>query len=71
MNDGFLGLVDGSRRIEDGLPIAEPFYLQTPEVTQPDDSLLDAWLASLTPDQFERILDSLARQPLAKVATAG
>ena len=71
MNDGFLGLVNGSRRIEDGLPIATPLYHQIPDVTQPDDSLLDAWLASLTPDQFERIFDSLARQPLARVATAG
>lgn len=71
MNDGFSGLVDGARRIEDGLPIAAPFALQSPDLTQPDDSLLDNWLASLTPDQFERILDSLARPRLASVATAG
>ena len=71
MNDGFLGLVDGSRHVVDGLPIASPLYLQAPDIAQPDDSLLDAWLASLTPDQFERILDSLARPTLAKVATAG
>ena len=71
MNDGFLGLVNGARRIEDGLPIAAPFVLQSPDLTQPDDSLLDNWLASLTPDQFERILDSLARLRLASVATAG
>ena len=71
MNDGFFGPVDGSRRIADGLPIAVPLYLQTPAIAQPDDGLLDAWLASLTPGQFERILDSLARQPLASSATAG
>ena len=71
MNDRFLGLVDGSRLVEDGLPLATPLYLQTPDVAQPDDGLLDAWLASLTPGQFERFLDSLARQPLASAATAG
>lgn len=71
MNGGFLGLVDGTRRIEDGLPIVAPFVLQSPDVTQPDDSLLDNWLASLTPDQFDRILDSLARPHMASVATAG
>jgi len=70
MNDGFLGLVDGSRHVEDGLPAASPLYLQSLDITQPDDSLLDAWLSSLTPDQFERILDSLARPPLASAATA-
>ncbi len=71
MTDGFLGLVDGTRRIEDGLPLATPFVLQAPDITQTDDSLLDGWLASLTPNQFERILNSLAQQQAAWVATAG
>ena len=71
MNDGFLGLVDGSRHIEDGLPLASPLYFQTPDLPQPDDSLLDSWLASLTPTQFERILDSLASPTKASAARAG
>jgi hypothetical protein len=61
MTDTFLGLVDGARRIEDGLPLVEPFFLLRPDLPQPDDVLLDDWLVSLTPDRFGHILDSLAR----------
>ncbi len=69
MIDGFLGLVDGAHGSEGGLP-RTPFFLEPPDVTQPDDVLLDGWLASLTPDQFAHVLDSLARPRMATSASA-
>lgn len=71
MNDGFVGLVDGARRVEDGLPLPTPVLLQSLDATQPDDTLLDSWLASLTPNQFEHILNALARPPMTRMASAG
>jgi len=71
MNDAFLGLVDGPRHIEDGLPPVEPFFLQPPDASQQDDAMLDDWLASLMPDRFGDILDSLSRLSLTSVASAG
>ena len=70
MEDRYLSLVDGARRDQAGLPLAEPLFLQFPAPVQSDDAMLDGWLASLTPSQFERILDSLARQPIATAASA-
>ena len=64
-------LVGDTRFIEDGLPLAAPLFLQVLAFDQPDDLLFDGWLASLVPEQFERILDSLARPTLTKAASAG
>ena len=44
--------------------------LPFPEKAQEGDVLLDGWLASLTPDQFARILDSLARPRIERRAAA-
>ena len=35
--------------------------LQIPDMVDEDDVALDGWLASLTPDQFGYVLNSLAR----------
>jgi hypothetical protein len=70
MESGFLELVDCNRRIGDGLAIAEPLYVHPTDLAHQDDSLLDGWLASLTPDQFEHILKSLALPRPARAATA-
>ena len=71
MHDGVLSLAGGTRLIEDGLPPAAPLFPQSTDLTHSDDVLLDSWLASLTPDRFERILDSLARPLSTSVASAG
>ena len=70
MNDGFLGQIHGYARIEDGLPSVAPLFLRPAHVAQDDDAVLDGWLASLTPIEFERILDSLARSDFAASAAA-
>ena len=70
MNEAFAFPINAHRRIEDGLPIASPLLLPVADAAQPDDAMLDSWLASLTPAQFERILDSLARSDLAGSAVA-
>ena len=71
MNSGFLGLVDRTRRIEDGPSLAEPPYVSSLDVAQPDDIVLDGWLASLTPKELEHILNSLAGECIASSARAG
>ncbi len=35
-------------------------FLDALDLVQRDDAVLDRWIGSLTPDQFERILHSLA-----------
>ena len=49
----------------------EPLLFQPSDVIQPDDdALLDGWLASLTPNQLERILDVLALERVSRRAAA-
>lgn len=50
-----------ARRSGDGLHVRESVSLLPLDVAQQDDDLLDGWLVSLTADQFEQMLDSLAR----------
>ena len=66
MDDGFVAPLDGTHRIEDGLPLAELFLLAPHQ----DDAMLDAWLASLTPNGFGRILDSLTRSVVTTASAA-
>ena len=48
----------------------EPRLFQPADVIQSDDALLDGWLASLTPDQFERILGALSLERVERRAAA-
>jgi hypothetical protein len=41
--------------------LSEPLFLQASSLVGQEDAVLDHWIASLTADEFERILTRLAR----------
>lgn len=46
------------------------YLLPTSDMSLEDDATLDGWLASMTPDQFDRVLDALARSSVERSAAA-
>lgn len=44
-----------------GLITQEPLSLKASDMTRRDDVTLDGWIASLTPDHFERVIEWLTR----------
>ncbi len=50
-------------RAERGVEVVDGGEDERPPDSVADDGVLDGWIASLTADQFERVLASLARVP--------